>query len=31
MNKLEYIQSKLNDAKMRDDLSKVVNDVDSLT
>ena len=30
MNKLEYIQSKLNDAKMRDDLSKVVNDVDSL-
>ena len=30
MNKLEYIQSRLNDAKMRDDLSKVVNDVDSL-
>ena len=30
MNKLEYIQSRLNDAKMREDLSKVVNDVDSL-
>ena len=30
MNKLEYIQSRLNDARMRDDLSKVVNDVDSL-
>ena len=30
MNKLEYIQSRLNDAKMRDDLSKVANDVDSL-
>lgn len=30
MNKLEYIQSRLNDAKMRDNLSKVVNDVDSL-
>ena len=30
MNKLEYIQSRLNDARMRDNLSKVVNDVDSL-
>lgn len=30
MNKLEYIQFRLNDARMRDDLSKVVNDVDSL-
>ena len=30
MNKLKYIQSRLNDARMRDNLSKVVNDVDSL-
>ena len=30
MNKLKYIQSRLNDARMRDNLSKVVNDVDAL-
>ncbi len=30
MNKLEYIQSRLNDAKIRETLSKVANDVDSL-
>ena len=30
MNKLDYIKERLKDAKLRDDLSKVVTDVDAL-